>query len=175
MLDILTFLCLLIIIGLSLYITIRYSLFIKKLNKIPLATLKSIKINHYNENNLEKLLKLSIITLYNNAQIIAQPYFYNKSIIEILNQIPDYINVLYLSQYISIYEEESNNDIEKKLKIWYGDDYKDSPQLNKQVSIYVSKFNTTIINHFIINDIHVVLQLYKKHGKQIDDILDNIS
>lgn len=170
-----------ILYGILVIICIYLMIIYVKMN-IKINTLNEYaKINElgkvYTENDydpilFEKILLDALSVLHDNINIITEPYFYTKSIEEIIKIIPSYITVMKFSKYVYDHPNIQKNIIHNILQKKYGKKYKHSDKLLIPITVHISKFYTSSHNHTILHDLTKSQYIYKQNISKINILIN---
>jgi hypothetical protein len=158
-------LCLIIIDLFLVFLLIHYSVIYVRLKKYSKK-----EVSSYKKETLKIYLASAIKALTANVNTVAQPYFLNKKIDQILIYVPSYIEVLKLDKYILSYEQ-SRNDLNNILIEWYGQNYMSSSKLNFLVKVKTTEYGAEEYMHYILGDIEKSIAVYVHNRKYIDNLI----
>lgn len=166
------------IIGLFvLYLLIVYLVINYGSNRIREFVLQSNKIGKYytkepaDPAKLEELLLNALHVLHTNINVVADPYFYTKSIDEILSIFPSYTVVLVYAQYYVNHGDITELNINNLLTKNYGVKYAESPELLSEVTITILKTRTFTYKRSILIDLNKSINIYNKYKSKVDALL----
>lgn len=166
-----------ILIITSLYLLIEYIRMNIKLNKLLTIVNNRNSLGYvYAENKydpilFEQLLLSALSVLRNNINTITIPYFYTKTIEDIIKIIPLYINVIKFIKYINDHPDTQNDAIQIALQKNYGIRYTHSDKILIPVTISISQFHNYSHKHSILTDLTKAQHLYEKNIETINKIL----
>lgn len=129
------------------------------------APVKSTTLTDYSSEKHALLLKGALNVLYQNAQTLGQPGFYqNTTLYQIIKQIPDYTSVIEYVKYASKYLKELKSDPHQYLVSTYGPDYANAPGLNPVITIQTTRWETSKVSRYIIQDLEEAYIIAKKNN-----------
>lgn len=176
--SLLLLVCTIILFFVLIYLIIIYYFINKKITDLNDYVLKVPKlgklynIDSYDPDIFEKLLMDALTELRKNVNTITVPYFYSKTIDEILQEFPTFTTVLKFSQYVDSHSDTRSDAVHKVLVKNYGSKYVNSPELTFEVTNKISEFKTSTYKHSILIDLSKAQYIYKKNKTKIDSILN---
>ena len=160
----------LMLIGLFLLGFIIYLLLIlKQLNFAFLQMRNQTPSKMYDNKVVESLLIDAIRVLKSNINMVTQPFFYTKSVEDILRVLPEYKHVLMYVQYMD--QQNVPTDVfEKVMSKNYGERYTTSPELVQNVTVKTA-YSERTYQHSLLVDLSKAQVLYAKNKKKVDMLL----
>jgi hypothetical protein len=101
--------------------------------------------------------------------MVTQPFFYTKSVEDILRVLPEYKHVLRYVQYMD--QQNVPTDVfEKVMSKNYGERYTTSPELVQNVTVKTA-YSERTYQHSLLVDLSKAQVLYAKNKKKVDMLL----
>ena len=108
------------------------------------------------------------------VDVVAAPYFYSKSVEEILKVFPSYLVVLRFAKYVYEHDDTRNDAVHKTLVKTYGKKYKTSPKLSFEVTVDINKHRQSTYRHSILVDLTKAQYVYRKNKTKVNAMLTQV-